>query len=117
MRSEINSQEGLIWRWFILPGGPQNSFYRLTPARRLLLAFGLMLLLFKVNWTGQEGQTSLNFEFVGVACVLLVLILELKDKLLARGELESGRAVQRAMSPEPTPSVPDGMSGSSPIRK
>jgi hypothetical protein len=101
------ARKGLIWRWFILAWWVlKNSFYRLTPARRLLLAFGLMLLLFKVSWTGQQGPTSLNFEFVGVACVLLVLILELKDKLLARGELESGRAVQRAMSPEPTPSVP-----------
>jgi serine phosphatase RsbU (regulator of sigma subunit) len=37
---------------------------------------------------------------------MLVLVLELKDKLLARNELESGRAVQRAMQPDASPSVP-----------
>jgi serine phosphatase RsbU (regulator of sigma subunit) len=101
------SIKGLIWRWFVLAWWVlKNSFYRLTPARRLLLVLGLFLLFFKITVAGQQGQSSLNFEVVGVACILLVLILELKDKLLARGELESGRAVQRAMSPEPTPSVP-----------
>jgi serine phosphatase RsbU (regulator of sigma subunit) len=100
-------RKGAIWRWFILAWWVlKNSFYKLTPPRRLLLVLGLLLLFIKGNWTGQQGQVSMNFDVLGVACVLLVLILELKDKLLARGELESGRAVQRAMSPEPTPIVP-----------
>jgi len=39
------SRKGAIWRWFILAWWVlKNSFYKLTPNRRLLLAFGLMLL-------------------------------------------------------------------------
>ncbi len=33
-------------------------------------------------------------------------MLELKDKLLAHSELQDGRAIQRAMQPDPSPSVP-----------
>jgi serine phosphatase RsbU (regulator of sigma subunit) len=103
------NRKGAIWRWFVLAWWVlKNSFYKLTPARRLLLVIGLALLFIKISATGQQGQSSIhmNFDVLGVACILLVLILELKDKLLARGELESGRAVQRAMSPEPSPVVP-----------
>jgi sigma-B regulation protein RsbU (phosphoserine phosphatase) len=101
-------RKGAIWRWFVLAWWVlKNSFYKLTPARRLLLVVGLVLLFIKISATGQQGHSSINmnFDLLGVACILLVLILELKDKLLARGELESGRAVQRAMSPEPSPVV------------
>jgi sigma-B regulation protein RsbU (phosphoserine phosphatase) len=103
------NKKGAIWRWFVLTWWVlKNSFYKLTPARRLLLVVGLALLFLKISATGQQDQSSveMNFYVLGVACILLVLILELKDKLLARGELESGRAVQRAMSPEPSPIVP-----------
>jgi sigma-B regulation protein RsbU (phosphoserine phosphatase) len=38
--------------------------------------------------------------------VLVVLMLELKDKLVARNELEAGRAVQLALMPAAKPNVP-----------
>jgi hypothetical protein len=44
--------------------------------------------------------------FVGVVALLLVLMLELKDKLLAHTELQEGRAIQRAMQPDSSPAVP-----------
>jgi sigma-B regulation protein RsbU (phosphoserine phosphatase) len=41
-----------------------------------------------------------------VFLLLLLLMLELKDKLVARHELAAGRAVQRALMPEGNPNVP-----------
>jgi len=43
---------------------------------------------------------------LGMLAFLTVLALELKDKLLAKTELQAGRAVQRAMEPERTPFIP-----------
>jgi hypothetical protein len=100
-------KKGKIWRWFVLAWWVvKNSFYKLTPVRRLLLVFGLVVLSFNISWRTGDGGFSIHYSFLGVACILLVLILELKDKLLAHSELESGRAVQRAMNPEQAPFVP-----------
>jgi hypothetical protein len=99
--------KGKIWRWFVVAWWVlKNSFYKLTSVRRLLLVVGLLLTFIRTSSSDLKGQPSTDQSVLGVACILLVLILELKDKLLAHGELESGRAVQRAMSPEPTPFVP-----------
>jgi hypothetical protein len=100
-------KKGRIWRWFVLAWWVvKNSFYKLTPVRRLLLVFGLVMGFVNVSASTGTGEVSVQYRFLGVACILLVLILELKDKLLAHSELESGRAVQRAMNPEQAPVVP-----------
>lgn len=80
---------------------------RLSPARRLmsLVAF---LLFSAGNWT--MGIMGFGFypdmQILGFALLVIVLMLELKDKLLARDELEVGRAVQLALMPEGPPEVP-----------
>jgi hypothetical protein len=100
-------KKGKVWRWFVLAWWVlKNSFYKLTPIRRLLVVFGLVLALINISVRTESNQVSVHYSLLGVACILLVLILELKDKLLAHSELESGRAVQRAMNPEPAPAVP-----------
>ena len=100
-------KKGRLWRWFVLAWWVvKNSFYKLTPVRRLLVAFGLIMVLVNISARSNDGQISIHYSFLGGACIFLVLILELKDKLLAHSELESGRAVQRAMNPEQAPFVP-----------
>ncbi len=80
---------------------------KLTPARRVLLAIGLFFVIFGVNHIGYRTfQFDLRMPLVGDLLVLFVLMLELKDKLVARHELEDGRAVQFALMPEPGPAVP-----------
>jgi sigma-B regulation protein RsbU (phosphoserine phosphatase) len=82
-------------------------FLNLTPARRLLL-----LLSFWLMWQGRiqidAGSTrfTLGFPLLAMAVLLLILMFELKDKLLARSELEAGRAVQLALMPNRAPSLP-----------
>jgi hypothetical protein len=82
-------------------------FLKLTPPRRLLL-----LLSFWLMWQGRiqiglgDTRVTLGLPFLAIAVLLLILMLELKDKLLARSELEAGRVVQLALMPTRAPSIP-----------
>jgi sigma-B regulation protein RsbU (phosphoserine phosphatase) len=83
--------------WWFLEG----LILKLTPARRLLLLIGILLLLSNVSRNGGiEGA-----HLIGALVLLFVLMLELKDKLLAHEELEAGHAVQDALTPERSPKV------------
>jgi serine phosphatase RsbU (regulator of sigma subunit) len=100
---------GPVKRWLFMSVWLVKSlFLRLTPARRVLLLLGFFLLATSIQISlggGRELRIN-NFPGVGVALVLLVLMLELKDKLLAQNELEAGRAVQRALLPGRSAHVP-----------
>jgi len=93
--------------WWLLSG----LLMKLTPTRRVLLAFALVFMA--------SGMREVRFETIGVEIgvpplgpllgnilLLTVLMLELKDKLVARDELEAGRRVQLALMPERSPTVP-----------
>ena len=81
--------------WYLL----KSLFLKLTPTRRIILLVGLVLAL-----DGAGGDTG-NL-FLGFLATLFILGLELKDKLLARDELEAGRVVQSALMPERQPRFP-----------
>lgn len=74
---------------------------KLSPARRLLVLVTIFILTFKF----QVNEVSFNFALLGSILLLFVLMLELKDKLLARRELETGRMVQLSLMPESSPQV------------
>jgi sigma-B regulation protein RsbU (phosphoserine phosphatase) len=84
--------------WWLL----KELILKLTPVRRLLLLLGIVLVLINANNQGESQQ----YHIVGGLILLFVLMLELKDKLVAREELEAGHAVQKALMPERTPAVP-----------
>jgi len=86
----------------------KSLLMKLTPARRILLALALLLLVFgeKFNISGESFQISFHFTPVSIVLLLFILMLELKDKLLAREELQAGRAVQQALMPPRSPEVP-----------
>jgi phosphoserine phosphatase RsbU/P len=87
----------------------KSLFLKLTPARRVLLVLSFVLMWQSVDFGSRANaapQISIRFPFFGVLTLLLILILELKDKLLAREELEAGRSVQRALMPEASPAIP-----------
>lgn len=83
-------------------------FLKLTPARRLLLLLAAIIVFLPHNYQYSGEVVQLNIETSSFALLILlfILMLELKDKLLARDELEAGRAVQIALTPEQTPSIP-----------
>ncbi|MBK7629179.1 MAG: serine/threonine-protein phosphatase [Ignavibacteriales bacterium] len=76
-------------------------FLHLTPLRRILVLVGIFSLL--INRSGFSfGSNSIivDFSFLGGLLILFVLAVELKDKLLAKSELEAGRKVQKELMPE-----------------
>lgn len=104
-RQKRLTQMSRIQKWFYVPWWLLKSlFLKLTPVRRLLLIIGALLL--GVNINAAAGQVTINLQLLGTLFILFVLMLELKDKLLAQGELEAGRAIQQALMPQRTPAVP-----------
>ena len=77
--------------------------FKLTPARRILLIIGSVLLV--VSPANSSGEAQ-NWHLLGGLTLVFILLLELKDKLLARDELEAGRVVQAALMPDATPDFP-----------
>ncbi|MGE3843444.1 MAG: PP2C family protein-serine/threonine phosphatase, partial [Vicinamibacterales bacterium] len=90
--------------WWLLKG----LFFKLSPWRRLIFALAVLSFFGFDESRPREGGTVITFEAPTFGTLLLVglLLLELKDKLLARHELEAGRAVQMALMPDACPHVP-----------
>ncbi len=99
-------------RWFYISWWLLKSlFFKLTPARRLLLLLSLFLIFSSQNFNYNDSHFSMNIHpgVLGSFVLLFILMLELKDKLIAHEELEEGHAVQKALMPEQSPKV-DGWS-------
>lgn len=89
--------------WWLLRG----LLMKLTPPRRIMLAGALWAMMFGVERISIDTvHLSLRLQWIGFLLLLLVLGLELKDKLIARDELEAGRAVQLALMPPEAPVIP-----------
>ena len=97
---------GLVRRWLHFSAWLFKSlFLNLTPARRVLLALALLLLWGRVEWgTGGHGL-RVDFGGLAIGLLLLLLMLELKDKLVAKSELQAGRVIQQALLPKEAPRV------------
>ncbi|MEQ1907878.1 MAG: PP2C family protein-serine/threonine phosphatase [Vicinamibacterales bacterium] len=102
--SELKSGRRLgrrIW-WFV-----RGLLMRLTPARRIMLAAAMVAIFFSIGRFDFDSiHVGLRFQGLGIFLLFAVLVLELKDKLIARDELEAGRAVQLALLPTERPEVP-----------
>lgn len=75
---------------------------RLTPARRLILAVSAVLLIGGIIRISAEGLTAINLAALLVSFLLgmILLGLELIDKLKYRDELELARDLQAGLIPE-----------------
>jgi sigma-B regulation protein RsbU (phosphoserine phosphatase) len=81
-----------------------NVILKLTPTRRLLALIALLLLFVSgANFGNEHVTILLNASVLSFLILAFVLMLELKDKLLARDELAVGRAVQLALLPGDQP--------------
>lgn len=89
--------------WWLL----RAMFFRMTPVRRLLFVLGVILILLSnVEFQAAGGSTgSSNSHVIGGFILVFVLMLELKDKLLAKDELEAGHKVQLALMPDENPKI------------
>lgn len=90
----------MAW-WFI-----ESLFLKLTPARRILLLIGIVMVGSTITVNSNHGARFEGFHLIGGLILLFIIMLELKDKLVAHEELEAGHAVQNALMPERSPQVP-----------
>jgi hypothetical protein len=99
----------IIKRIFVLPWWLVKAMYlKLTPFRRILFFIGLIGLITSGNFsTGSDGTTlNLNLSTIFTSFIFLfILALELKDKLLAKTELQEGKAIQQSLMPEQSPKI------------
>jgi len=90
--------------WWLL----KSLFFRLTPFRRILLLLSIFLLFLSGNNRIESGTVTLDLfgpGFIGGLILLFILAMELKDKLLAKTELEEGKSIQQALMPQRKPVV------------
>lgn len=97
-----NTKRSLYQSGWIL----QAMFQKLTPARQLMFIIGIIFLV-RVNLSfGDLNMLSIDFNAVfGGGLLVIVILLELKDKLLAHDELEAGRKIQESLMPKQQPKV------------
>jgi hypothetical protein len=108
---EAQARLKVMWRvkrWFLILWWILKSMIlSLSSVRRILVVLSLLFLM--VGETRfRIGSSSFHTDLgkLGFLLLLLVLMLELKDKLLARDELKLGRAVQMALLPSRSPTLP-----------
>ncbi len=87
----------VMWFWLI-----RALLVKLSAIRRVFLIISLYLLLSGLGDPNSEAKLIFS-----MLIVLYVLMLELKDKLVARDELEAGRKIQDALSPVSDPHIPN----------
>jgi len=96
-------------RWVMVPWWALKSLLRKLPApRRVLLVLALVFALFgETRFSTPGGSISFGGDLQPLSIVLLlvILMLELKDKLVARDEIEVARQVQLALLPRRQPAL------------
>jgi sigma-B regulation protein RsbU (phosphoserine phosphatase) len=84
---------------------------KLTPARRVLLLLGVVLLIFPsggYSFTRKSGElvvVSLDPHFWGGAVLFVLLMLEVADRVVMKRDLEIARDIQRWLLPAKPPQV------------
>jgi phosphoserine phosphatase RsbU/P len=80
---------------------------KMTPARRVLLLLAIVMLFFS-GFTFQFGNVSvgpIKFELIAALVFLLLLSLELADKVTMKRDLEIAREIQTWLVPSQPPEV------------
>ena len=83
---------------------------KLSPARRILLLVALILIAFNPEfaWQDQSGSHVFSFDFrlLGGLILLLVLLLEVGDRVVMKRDLEIARDIQNWLLPNQPPKIP-----------
>ncbi|MFP4528884.1 MAG: PP2C family protein-serine/threonine phosphatase [Candidatus Kapaibacterium sp.] len=108
---------GRVRKFFWMVGfGFKSLYLKLNPARRILLLFAIFFFFMGVQGSAkfyESGDSKVNIRLhtqqllptLSFLTILFILMLELKDKLIARNELEAGRRVQTKLMPESNPKI------------
>lgn len=85
---------------------------KLTPARRILLLVGVLLIIFPgggFSYHGRNGEVDvveLDLHFYGGLVLFLLLMLEVADRVVMKRDLEIARDIQSWLLPATPPQVP-----------
>ena len=85
---------------------------KLTPARRVLLLIGVVLLIFPAggfSFHGKAGEVQVvefDFRFYGGVVLFVLLMLEIADRVVMKRDLEIARDIQSWLLPATPPLVP-----------
>jgi len=85
---------------------------KLTPARRVLLILGVILLIFPAGGFSYHSRTGglqvveFDFRFFGGALLFVVLMLEVADRVVMKRDLEIARDIQKWLLPATPPQIP-----------
>src|SRR6516164_4600923 len=81
---------------------------KLTPARRVLLLIALVLLgLSGMRIQTDQFNSEIDFKFMAAVLFLLLLSLELADKVIMKRDLEIAREIQTWLVPSAPPAIPN----------
>lgn len=83
----------------------RNLLRRLSPSRRVLLLLAVLLFIWRIKIDRPDLHVDMDTSRLAFFPILVVLMLELKDKLLARDEIEVARQVQLSLLPKSHPSI------------
>jgi sigma-B regulation protein RsbU (phosphoserine phosphatase) len=84
---------------------------KLTPARRVLLLLGVVLVLFPAGGFShrtEEGHVEFvefDFRFLGGASLFILLMLEIADRVVMKRDLEIARDIQSWLLPATPPQI------------
>jgi sigma-B regulation protein RsbU (phosphoserine phosphatase) len=87
-------------------------FEKLSPARRVLLLLALVLLVIPhtvFEYTGQSGRvqaTEFDLHFWAALLLLIVLMLEIADRVVMKRDLQIAREIQTWLLPGTPPQIP-----------
>lgn len=85
---------------------------KLTPARRVLLLLGVLLLILPSGAfsyqakSGEVEMVELEFHFFGGALIFILLLLEVADRVVMKRDLEIARDIQQWLLPATPPQIP-----------
>lgn len=84
-------------------------FEKLSPARRVLLLLALILLVIPQGGFESGGKVyavEFDFHFWGAVLLLLLLILEIADRVVMKRDLQIAREIQTWLLPGAPPQIP-----------
>lgn len=106
-QAKLSEMNWLKRAFFFIAWLLKSLYFKLTPFRRVLVLISLLFFVLN-DFVFQIGRWDVksNLGMYSYLILLFVLMLELKDKLLAHEELEEGRGVQAVLLPKDNPSIP-----------
>ncbi|MFA5012331.1 MAG: PP2C family protein-serine/threonine phosphatase [Ignavibacteria bacterium] len=104
-KAKLNKMNPMKRGFFSVVWILKSMILKLNPMRRVMLLAGAFFIITAIRIEFDEFNVAFSTDFSVLGCLIIIilLMLELKDKLLAKDELVAGRKIQEALMPEESP--------------